>query len=326
MSTLTARATTRRAARTVPFVSPIASASFRALGVDVSLLVTDASAIAAATALLQDELHKLDLACSRFRSDSELTAVNARAGELVQVSATLAAAIEVALHVARLTDGAVDPLLGTSLVALGYDRDFAAVPRQSRAPVRTVRLAHWSQIELDPIAGTVRIPPGSALDLGATAKAWGADRAAALIQRMVGGGVLVNLGGDIATAGDAPAGGWSIRVQDRPGGVADEPDGPSCTISIQAGGLATSSTTVRRWQRGGSWMHHLIDPRTGMPATSPWRTVSVAAPSCLLANAASTAAFIRGTHIRTGVGALPARLVDHHGKVRTINGWPDEEK
>jgi thiamine biosynthesis lipoprotein len=101
------------------------------------------------------------------------------------------------------------------------------------------------------------------------------------------------------------------------------PDEPCPRIAIDSGALATSSTTVRRW---GRTAHHLIDPRTGLPAVSPWRTVSVAAASCVDANTASTAAIVLGDDAPEWLAArnLPARLVDQAGGVLAVAGWPAE--
>jgi thiamine biosynthesis lipoprotein len=159
------------------------------------------------------------------------------------------------------------------------------------------------------------------LDLGATAKAWAADRAAAAAAAAGDCGVLVSLGGDIATSGPAPADGWRIRVTDD---HRSDPSAPGQTISIRSGGLATSSTAVRRWSHGGHTMHHIIDPRTGGPAQTSWRTVSVAAADCAQANIATTAALLRAEDAPgwlAGLG-LPARLVDREGGVRTVGDWP----
>ncbi|WP_462187166.1 FAD:protein FMN transferase [Frankia sp. CcWB2] len=132
-------------------------------------------------------------------------------------------------------------------------------------------------------------------------------------------GVLVSLGGDVATAGNAPEGGWRIRVQDRPGE-------PACTVTLAAGSaVATSSTLGRRWRRGGRLLHHILDPRTCQPAPVVWRTATVAAASCLDANTASTAAIVRGS---AAVGwprrlGMPARLVAADSSIVTTAGWPD---
>jgi thiamine biosynthesis lipoprotein len=176
-------------------------------------------------------------------------------------------------------------------------------------------------VRLDSAGSTVCVPDGIHLDLGATAKAWAADRAADAVARRTGSGVLVGLGGDISTAGPTPSGGWPIHVTDNHrGGL----HAPGQGIRIRGGGLATSSTVARRWVKGTQTMHHIIDPATGAPARSCWRTVSVAAANASDANIASTAALIRG-----GAGArwlqdlgLPARLVAEDGRVCTTAGWP----
>ncbi len=296
---------------------PAAGESWRALGVQVDVLVTEPTALPAARTVVERELAALDRACSRFRPDSEVRALQAAGGRPVPVSPLLAEAVRVALEAAEKTGGDVDPTLGTTLCALGYDRDFASL---TSGTLRIARRAGWRDVRLHP-SGVLRVPDGVLLDLGATAKALGADRCARLVASTLGCGVLVNLGGNLSVAGPAPDGGWAVRVQDRPG---SEPDGPHETVAVRTGGLATSSSTARRWQRGGRPMHHLIDPRSGLPARSPWRTVTVAAGDCVQANTASTCAIVRGA------GAVPyllglgvaARLVAEQGSVQVLGDWP----
>ncbi|HEX3451743.1 MAG TPA: FAD:protein FMN transferase, partial [Solirubrobacteraceae bacterium] len=204
--------------------TPLAQASWRALGTSVVLRSTDPAALASAREAVERELAAIDLACSRFRPDSELVRCNQRAGRSVAVGALLFEALELALDAARLTDGDVDPTVGRALELAGYDRDWSllAPPRGEPAPhaprpAATLRLrarSGWRTIELDATTRTVRVPSGITLDLGATAKAWAADRAAAAAHDASGCGVLVSLGGDIATAGAAPADGWRVRVTD----------------------------------------------------------------------------------------------------------------
>lgn len=302
--------------------------TFPALGTFASVLVTVPAALDAAGTALAGELAEIDRACSRFRQDSELTRVNQAGGQPVPVSPLFADALAAALAAARLTDGDVDPTCGRSLAALGYDRDFAQA-RQDTSPVREpARPAPgWQVVELDPGRLTVRLPAGVMLDLGATAKALAADRAAARLAAALGCGVLVNLGGDISVAGEPPPGGWRIGIADDAdfGGVVPE-NPPGQAVCVSDGGLATSSTLVRAWRRGGEDLHHIIAPRTGLPAQSCWRTVSVAAATCVDANTASTAAIIRGeraTAWLTGL-RLPARLVRHDGSVTVAGGWPTD--
>jgi len=301
-----------------------AAADWRALGTQVRVVVTDPRCLDGARTMLEADCAEVDLACSRFRADSEVCAL--RGGRARPVSPLLAEAIAVALRAAALTDGDVDPTVGAAMSAIGYDRDFGQIERTGPAVPITVRqVPGWREVRLEGCLLTM--PEGLSLDLGATAKAWAADRSAARIARRLGCGVLVSLGGDIAVAGPPPDGGWRIRVQDVTGSPDDPPDGPYALVAIRDGGLATSSTRARRWRRGGRVLHHILDPRTGLPAEPVWRTVSVAAGTCADANAASTAAVIRGRRAPgwlAGLG-LPARLVDASGVVLTVAGWPAGE-
>ncbi|HEX4703511.1 MAG TPA: FAD:protein FMN transferase, partial [Pseudonocardiaceae bacterium] len=165
------------------------------------------------------------------------------------------------------------------------------------------------------------LPRTVRLDLGATAKALAADRAARRIAAVVDCGVLVNLGGDLSTAGLAPDGGWRIGIGDDHR-MADVD--PEATVTIRSGGLATSSTTCRTWRRAGRAVHHIVDPRTGDLPDTAWRTASVAAANCVDANIASTAAIVLGWSAPGWLTAarLPGRLVDPNGNVLTVAGWP----
>jgi thiamine biosynthesis lipoprotein len=301
-------------------VSGRGTARWPALGSTASVVVSDPAALDAARAAVQSELAAVDLACSRFRSDSDLSRVNAGAGRAVRVGALLLEAIEVALRAAAVTEGIVDPTIGHALILAGYDRDFAALAH-ARTHLVATRVEGWRAASVDRARSEVRLPGGVRLDLGATAKALATDRAvvaAAAAAPLVG--VLVNLGGDIAVAGPAPPGGWAVRVADD---HRAPPDAPAQPLRLSSGGLATSSTTVRRW---GAGAHHLIDPRTGLPAVSPWRTVSVAAGTCVDANIAATAAIVLGEDAPAWLQArgLPARLVDQEGETLAVAGWPRE--
>ena len=295
-------------------------ARWEALGTTVSVRVAEAAALEDAREAVERELAAVDASCSRFRADSELTRLNDNAGSWTPIGGLLAAAIATALRAAALTDGLVDPTIGNALILAGYDRDFAEGLREPAVRVAVRRVAGWRAVDLDVRHGRARVPRGVRLDLGATAKALAADRAARGAHEAAGCGVLVNLGGDIAVCGPAPAGGWRVRVTDDHRAPADA---PGQHVEIHTGGLATSSTTVRRW---GARSHHIVDPATGLPADSPWRTVSVAAASCVDANIASTAAIVMGAGADAWLvdRGLPARLVGEHGAVVTVMGWPAE--
>lgn len=298
------------------------SASFTALGTTAAVHVTEASALPAARGLLEEGLAAIDESCSRFRADSELSRVNAAAGRPIGVSRLFMEALEVALRAARVTGGIVVPTVGRAMRAIGYDRDFASIGTGSQPrPASGAVVPGWQAIEADPARGTLRVAEGVELDLGATAKAFAADRAANEIGARLGTGVLVNLGGDIAVAGKPPEGGWVVRVADD---HRDVLGAEGETVSITAGGLATSSTTVRSWVAADQQRHHIVDPRRGESATVVWRTATVAAASCVDANTASTAAIVMGDEAPgwlRGIG-LPGRLVGTDGEVRRIGHWP----
>ena len=307
-------------------MTPLGIADDRALGGVVRVIVTRPERLAPAKAAVDQCLREIDLAASRFREDSELSRLNAAPETEVRVSPLLARAIAEGLRGARLTDGAVDPTVGKAMKLAGYDADFASVA-QDGLPLDLVvrRVPGWQAVSFDPASRTVRVPRGVELDLGATAKALASDiSAAAALAAARAGGVLVSLGGDIAVAGEAPDGGWAIQVSEDSGA----PIAPGQeTVAITAGGLATSSTTVRRWTRGGVELHHIIDPSTGLPASGPWRTATVVAATCVDANIASTAAIVMGAAAVPWLEAagLPCRLVDHSGSVVRSAGWPIPE-
>jgi len=300
------------------------TASFPAMGTTATVVVTDPRCLDQAVELLAGEIEAVDWSCSRFRPDSEIANVNSAAGTDVAVTTLFLDAVEVGLRAAIVTDGVVDPTVGTVMRIIGYDRTFARVAAAGPAISWDLRpVPGWQVVEVDPVRSTVKVPVGTELDLGATAKALCADRAAVRLAASLGSGVLVSLGGDISVAGSPPGGGWVIQLSDN---HADPFDNGGPTVSVFDGGLATSSTTVRRWKRGDVTYHHLVDPRTGEPAQEHWRTVTVAAASCVDANIASTAAVVLG---QAAVGwledrHLPARLVHVDGDVTTAGGWPAE--
>ena len=280
------------------------------------VVVTDPAARDEARCIVAEVADAVDLACSRFRTDSELSQLAARSGT-VTVSPLLAELVGTALDAARLTGGLVTPTLGGVMRDLGYDRDWPAMGASSR-PARFVvrRAPRWDDVRLEGTALTV--PPGVSLDLGSTAKAWTADRAARTVADRLGIGVLVGLGGDLASAGRGPAGGWRVLVR-------DQYDDPSVVVAIPSGAaVATSSTRSRRWRSGGRELHHVIDPTTCQPVRDVWRCVTVAARDCVTANTHSTAALVQGTRAVAWllVRGLPARLLRADGSVTVVNHWP----
>jgi thiamine biosynthesis lipoprotein len=297
-----------------------ATTRFSTWGTYVFLGVGNERDLEPARDLAEAVLAEIDRTCSRFREDSDLTRVNAAPGTRVVVDPLLAAAVAAGRAAAEATGGLVDPLLGRDLVHLGYDRDFASLRELPdagpwSAPAHRRSPDAWREIEVDP-EGMVAIPPGTALDLGATAKAWAADAVVAAVSSELGDAVVISVGGDVRIDGEGTL--WPIGIGER---VEDEPDE---VVELDRGGLATSSTRVRRWTRGGTTVHHLLDPRTGCPAPEVWRTVTATGPTCLAANVASTAAVVLGEDAPDWLDdhGVSARLVAVDGTVLRLGAWP----
>jgi FAD:protein FMN transferase len=237
---------------------------FQAMGVDVVVGGAVEGELEAVGLLFE----KLDRTFSRFRPDSELTRVNAGTAEFVAASPMFVRVLSLALDAAVRTGGLVDPTLGAAIESAGYDRDFAQPKDDARPPAPGVP-GSWRHVR---VAGVLVFRyPGTKFDLNCVVKGLAVDAA---VQHLSGAG-FVAAGGDVAVRGAAVVG--------LPGGG---------SLTLRDGGLATSGTTHRRWLRGGHIQHHLIDPRTGRPSTSPWSEVTVAAGSCLEADVAAKAAFL----------------------------------
>ena len=285
------------------------------------MAVAEADALPAAMHLARDHAARVDEACSRFRADSELSRLNQQACGWVTVGPVLATALGAALWAAEASEGLVDPTVGGALVQAGYDRDFAALIPASAAPVGNPARTSWRDIEFDLARSRARTPVGVSLDLGATAKALFADQAATQIAAVTGCGVLVSAGGDLAMAGPTPPGGWAVGVAEHHAGA------PTSSIVVEGGGIATSGTSARTWQRGQTLHHHVIDPRTGRSADTQWRTATVAAATALGANVAATASVVIGIGAPEWLSGrgLAALLVSRDGIEVRVGGWPDAE-
>ena len=297
------------------------TATWRAIGTYVHLSTADEWALEPARQIAARLLEDVDRTCSRFRKDSDLVLANCAAGSWVNVDPLLVGAVGAAVEAAAQTDGLVDPTLGHALVAVGYDRDISLILAGSSDPAGVpvpARPGAWRDIQMDP-AGAVMVPQGSALDLGATCKAWAADLIVAAIVAELDSTVVLSLGGDIAVAGP---GGWPVAITE----TIDDPADAEI-VHLPYGGLATSSTAARRWIRGGAIRHHLLDPRTGEPTSGRWRTVTATGATCVSANTATTAAIVLGDRAIGWLGErdIPARLVNTSGRIVRTDRWPEPE-
>lgn len=288
------------------------------------VVATDPSVIESACEIVRSVLSDVDGAANRFQPESEVSRIAAERCPSVTVSSTLAELIRAALAAAVATDGNVDPTMGTNLALLGYDRDLDGTSegdadRNPNAPTAVgvaLRRPDWRDVALH--GDCLTMPAGILLDLGATAKAWAADRAAERVAAELGCGVMVSLGGDLRVAGPAPDRGWEVLVQDG----ADQPSSSVHLAGAQA--IATSSTLHRAWRSGGRRLHHILDPATCRPATVAWRSASVAADTCVRANTYSTACIVRGVDALSMMdrAGLAVRFIDLAGNDIRRGGWP----
>lgn len=299
----------------------LTSATFRGMGTTTVVAVDDPDALEVATATARRVIQGVDAACSRFRADSEISLLNRSAGRgPIAVSALLDAAIGAALDAAAATDGLVDPTIGGLMERIGYTVTFVDMAADGPSIDLEMRSAPgWASVTHDRVDRTVALPEGASLDLGAVGKAWAADCAAHAAAQLVGAGVLVACGGDVAVSGTGPAWGWRIRVAEATDSAVWQ------DIHVFDGGVATSGTGSRTWRRGGEVLHHILDPATGLPSDSPWLMASVAAASCAEANAAATAAIVLGDSAPEWLDTLgvPARLVRRDGSTMLVGGWPE---
>ena len=301
--------------------STVGTATFEAIGTTNSILTTDPACLASAVELAQAQLAELDAAVSRFRDDSEVMRLSRAAASGTVwyfASALFNDHLDAALHAAWISGGLVDFTVGNALIDAGYNADLPLVrARETWTPSpRPAIVPGWRRVQRGP-GGAVTVPRGTVLDFGATAKSHAADTIAKLLAERFCGGFLVNLGGDVATSGTAPADGWHVGVEDADGAVVQV-----ITITDQA--VATSSTRLRTWTTDTGTSHHIIDPFTAEPAAAVWAQVTCVAANALEANTASTAAIILGEEAPawlTGVG-IAARLDRPDGRSTFTPRWP----
>jgi thiamine biosynthesis lipoprotein len=217
-----------------------------AWGTTARLVVTDPSGLPAARRLVRRQLAAVDKACSLFRGDSEVRRVQRAGARPVRVSELLAELVAVSLRAADRSDGDVDPTVGAAMVRLGRGRDLSLFPTCGGWQVHERPAPGWRRVHLD--GRVLTVPVGVLLDLAATAKAHTADRCARMVAAHCDTGVLVDIGGDIATAGPAPQGGWRVPVPDQPGD-------PSCTVMLPPAARWPPSGTADRPLPAGGGRH-----------------------------------------------------------------------
>ncbi len=294
---------------------------FHAMGSRM-LVAVDTPAAAERLDQVPEWFRTWEASLTRFRAESELSALNRAAGEPFHVSAVLWDALQAALEAARISGGLVVPTIAPWLEAAGYDRSFEAVLdlQASSAALLAAPVRMRTKISLDAKHRRVTLAEGCRLDLGGTAKGWAADRAMRRLRPL--GPCLVDAGGDIAVQGPRADGrGWPVGIGDpfHPG----ESIGLLC---LTQGGVATSGRDFHRWMRQDIWQHHIIDPRAGLPASTDVITATVVARNTVEAEAAAKVAVILGSEAALDWlddrASLAGLLVLEDGSIRRSRRLP----
>jgi thiamine biosynthesis lipoprotein len=270
---------------------------FRAMGTDVHITIVDGPATL--LDLGQRMIAELEGRWSRFRPDSEVSALNQHAGHPVLVSPDTYDLVTKAVTAWRATHGCFDPTVGAALVAHGYDRDFAVVRTARPEALASGPAPTPAGIQLDPAVGAITLPEGVTFDPGGIGKGLAADLVATVLLEAGARGALVNIGGDLRAIGEAPGeDGWVITVCEPA-----DPEEELLRLSMPEGAVATSSSLRRRWQTTSGEAHHLIAPATGQPVDSAVQSVTVVAAEAWWAEALTKSLYLLG----------PAELVPLQG-------------
>ncbi len=263
---------------------------FRAMGSEVMAMLDTSETNARILERVPGWFNEWEDALSRFRPGSELNRVNASSGKPVQISKTFWEVLQLSLRGAVESEATVTPEVLDSMEAIGYDRTFDQI---SSTPVNLGEFAPVTsrlyEIQLEPANRTVTLPTGMRLDFGGFGKGWAADKAMRRLKRY--GSALVNAGGDVAASGPLlNHSAWPVGVE-----APFERGLATRILAIQRNGVATSGRDHRRWMAGGSWQHHIIDPRTGRPAMTDILSATILAPTVMEAELAAKTVFIKGS-------------------------------
>ncbi len=295
-------------------------AQFNALGTTIEVMTADPDVLEDVVEHVRTRVAEVDLTFSRFRLDSELSHLEQGGSKPQRASALFLELLDLAYKATESTDGWFDPTVRDALEAHGYDRSIEQLEAVGPGADRPYRPAgDWHLINYDRHRGLVELRDGVRLDFGGIGKGFAVDYALRTLS--LESGVLVNAGGDLAVAGPPPEGGWICDVGTTFDSEIEE------TIVLHEGAIATSGLGRRQWQRDGQRLHHLIDPRSGKPGSSPWRIVTVGARSCVAAEVAAKVAWLRGGSGPSWLHSigLSGRFAGTGGSVVTVGDWPRRE-
>jgi len=298
----------------------VAASRFRAMNTDVTLLGrANDSGFKRAFAAVRRTFSEVETSLSRFRDDSELVALNQAHGQPFMASSLLFHAVSLAIAAAEATDGIFDPTVLPALERAGYDRSFELIlgsNRVDRPIAEAVGLPDYRTVHCNPDTRTIQLGIGQRIDLGGIGKGLAVDLA--MEETAFLGGRCIVAGGDIAARGRSGSeDGWTIALE-------DAGDAQQHSVLVRDAAVATSSTSVRHWRLGDNEQHHLIDTRTGQPSSSPYRSVTVVAATCVQADVAAKTALLLG---EPGIEFLNLQsihgfAVRHDSSTASTHWWP----
>ncbi len=287
---------------------------FRAMGSDAHVVIVGGPDDGAERA--RARIDQLEQRWSRFIEDSEVSILNRKAGEYVEVSQDTRLLVELAIEAWRISGGSFDPTVLGAVIRAGYDRSFETLGDAPKAGLSSLLLG-CTDIEITDRG--IRLPAGTGFDPGGIGKGLGADIVAEDAMASGAHGVCVNLGGDLRVRGRSPeGGGWTIDIEHP---LVTE---PIARVGVSEGAVATSTTLKRQWRVEGAPRHHLIDPATGMPSDSDLTLACVISARAWAAEVLAKAVLLRGSahpfDLLGGTGAQ-ALVVDREGRIDATDGF-----
>jgi thiamine biosynthesis lipoprotein len=284
--------------------------------VRVSVWTDDEEGADRAIRLAFEEIDRLEAMMTTWKPESEVSRINAAAGvSPVKVSDETREVIEMAQRAAKLSDGAFDITFYALHGLWKFDEDLEKkIPDRAELKKR-LALVDWRQIKIDPAAKTVMLMrKGMGIGLGGIAKGYAVDRAVGILKRAGFDNAIVQAGGDLMCSGSKGGKPWTAGIRDPRGGANDV----FATLELTDHAFSTAGDYERYFFLDGKRYHHIIDTKTGFPATRS-RSVTIYAPTALLADALDDAVFIlgweRGLQLVESIDGVGAVVVDDHGKV-----------
>ena len=298
---------------------------FRAMNTEIQFAAQgEWSRIAEGFEKAEKQIAELEQRLTRFSESSELSALNRSAGTWFVASPELFQVVSLAYTYYQLTDGLFDPAILPALELAGYDRSMDEIRANGAVLAASTEITRpgstFAQVELDANRQAIYLPAGMRLDLGGIAKGWIAEQAAHMISRYTSA-CVVNAGGDLFAYGYPEEGIWPVGVEDP-----FNPERDLAVLAIESGAVATSTITRRRWEQEGRMRHHLIDPRTGIPAETVWASVTAIAPHAAQAETLAKAMLIGGPNYAARLTELNPEAafiaVDLHSQMwASENSW-----